>query len=183
MKRNKLNIFAVLFLAACAAVSLGTDTAFAYDDFGRMVHHIESTYHVHRSNRFVLGCAGLVVKFWHVGGVKNLKVAMFEDQHFALRADDVKIDEIASHAMENGWQPMVRSFSRRSGEHNYVLVRQEGKDLKMLILNLEPNEANVVQVKVDPEKLEKFMDDNVGNHRAHHGDAASDVQSMVMSFR
>ncbi len=179
MKRNKLYVFSVIFMAGCVAFSIGTDTAYAYDDFGRMVHHIEATYHVHRSHRFIMGFAGLVVKFWHVGGVKNFKAAIFEDQQFRLH-EDGKIDEIARHAMENGWQPMVQSFSRRSGEHNYILVRTEGKDLKMLILNLEPNEANVIQMKLDPDKLDKFLDENVVNH---HREPSHDVDSAMMSFR
>ena len=182
MKRNKLNVFAVLFLTACVAFACGTDTAYAYDDFGRMVHHIEATYHVHRSHRFLLGCAGFVVKFWHVGGVKSLKLAAFEDQQFTVHQDDGKIDEIARHAIENGWQPVVQSFSHRSGEHNYVLARTEGKDLKLLILNLESNEANVVQVKVDPKKLDQFLDENVINHHQHR-EPAPDVSDAMMSFR
>jgi hypothetical protein len=181
VKRNKLNTFAAIFLAACVAFSLGTDTAFAYDDFGRMVHHIESTYHAHRSHRFIMGFAGLVVKCWHVGGVKSFKAAIFENQNFMKTGDDTKIDAIARHAEEDGWQPMVRSFSRRSGEHNYIFVRTEGKDLKMLILNLEQNEANVIQVKVDPQKLDEFMEENVANH--HRRQHEPDLNSAMMSFR
>ena len=70
---------------------------------------------------------------------------------------------------------------RRSGEHNYIFVRTEGKDLKMLILNLEQNEANVIQVKVDPQKLDEFMEENVANH--HRRQHEPDLNSAMMSFR
>ena len=182
MKRNKLNVFAVMFLTACVAFSLGTDTAYAYDDFGRMVHHIESTYHVHRNYRFIMGFAGLVVKFSHVGGVKNFKAAIFENQNFMNTTSDGKIDDIARHAIQDGWQPVVQSFSHRSGEHNYVFARPEGKDLKLLILNLEHNEANVIQVKVDPKKLDQFLDENVINHHQHR-ERPPDVNDAMLSFR
>jgi hypothetical protein len=182
VKRNKLNVFAVIFLAGCVAFSLGSDTVFAYDDFGRMVHHIESTYHAHRSYRFIMGFAGLAVKCWHVGGVKNFKAAIFENQNFINTDRDSKIDDIARHAIDEGWQPVVQSFSRRSGEHTYVLTRPDGRDLKFLILNLERTEANVIQVKVDPKKLDQFMEENVVNHH-HQRERPREVDDAIMSFR
>jgi hypothetical protein len=129
-----------------------------------------------------MGFAGLVVKFSHVGGVKNFKAAIFENQNFMNTDADGKIDDIARHAIQDGWQPVVQSFSHRSGEHNYVFARPEGKDLKLLILNLERNEANVIQVKVDPKKLDQFLDENVINHH-HHREPTPDVSEAMMSFR
>src|SRR5215472_3018362 len=32
------------------------------DDFGKIIHSIESNYHVHRNYRFVMGFAGFMVK-------------------------------------------------------------------------------------------------------------------------
>ena len=62
---------------------------------------------------------------------------------------------------------MVRSYSRRTGEHSFIYARNDGKDLKLLIVNVQPNEAAVIQVKLDPEKFEKFIDENAigGTHR------------------
>lgn len=79
-KWTKLNVFAVVFFTACVTLSFSPDLVYA-DDFGRIVHHIEASYHVHRNYRFLMGFAGIAVKFWHVGGVKSMKIAIFEDQH------------------------------------------------------------------------------------------------------
>lgn len=62
---------------------------------------------------------------------------------------------------------MVRSISRRSGEHVYIYAQQAGKDMKLLVVNVEPTEADVIQVKVDPDKLEQFLDENM-HHSGHH---------------
>ncbi|MGH9571184.1 MAG: hypothetical protein ACRD4F_16175, partial [Candidatus Angelobacter sp.] len=172
---NKLNLFAALFCAACVALTVGTEAVHA-DDFGNIVHQIEAGYHVHRSHRFLMGCAGLVVKFWHVGGVKSLKLAIFEDQHLqaagardaagaqdgavvqdaaqdAAADVDRKLDEIVQRA-GHGWQPVVRSFSRHSGDRTYIYAQEAGKDLKLLLVNVESSEAEVIQVKVDPQRLD-----------------------------
>jgi hypothetical protein len=161
---SKRNIFAVVFFCACIVVGLNSDVVYA-DDFGRIVHHIEASYHVHRNHRFLVGCAGMLVRFWHIGGVKSLKLAIFEDQHLDGTKTDSRLDEIVQRASRSGWEPMVRSYSRHSGEHTYVYAQDAGKDLKLLVVSVEANDAVVVQVKVDPDMLAKFLDQNVGHAR------------------
>jgi hypothetical protein len=166
---TKLNVFAVVFCFSCVALSLRPDTVYA-DDFGRIVRHIEASYHVHRNYRFLFGFAGMVVRCWHIGGVKSLKMAYFENQHLDGTDTDKKLDEIVARAGQSGWRPLVRSVSRRSGEHVYIYAQDAdaGKNLKLLVVNVEPNEAEVIQVKVDPKKLEQFIDENM-HHHGHFG--------------
>ena len=164
---TKLNLFAVVFFCCCVALSFAPNVVYA-DDFGRIVHHIEASYHVHRNHRFLFAFAGLVVRFWHVAGVKSMKMAYFENQHLDGTDTDKKLDEIVARAGQSGWQPMVRSVSRRSGEHVYIYAQNAGKDLKLLVVNVEPEEAEVIQVKVDPKRLEEFIDENM-HHHGHSG--------------
>ena len=172
---TKLNVFAVVFFCCCVALSLAPDVVYA-DDFGHIVHHIEASYHVHRNYRFLFGFAGMVVRCWHVAGVKSIKLAYFENQHLDGTDADKRLDEIVARASRSGWQPMVRSVSRRSGEHVYVYAQNADSDVKLLVVNVEPNEAEVIQVKLDPKKLEEFIDENVHDH----GHSARDG---VMTFR
>ena len=80
-----------------------------------------------------MGFAGLAVRCWHVGGVKNFKAAIFENQNFMNTDSDSKIDDIAqarnSRRLATGG---AEFFSWLPGEHNYVFARPEGKDLKLL---------------------------------------------------
>jgi hypothetical protein len=131
--------------------------ASAKDDFGKIVHHIETQYHVRRQHRFAMGMAGFVVKFWHFAGVKNLKGAIFENRQFVNAASDTRFDEIVRAAMDSGWQPMVQSWDRRTGEKTYIYAQDLGKDLKVFVVNLESNEAVVLQVKVEAKKLGEFI--------------------------
>lgn len=176
---TKFNLFAVVFFASCVALSFSpVDTVHA-DDFGRIVHHIEASYHVHRNHRFLMGCVGLVVRFWHVGGVKSLKLAIFENQHMDGALGDAKLDEIIQRASRSGWQPMVRSYSRHSSEHSYVYAQPTGKYLKLLVVNVKEDEAEVIQIKVDPVKLDEFLNKNVhGSERHTHSE-----MDGAMTFR
>ena len=164
MIRNRRTLkFACLMLAAFLAPA---QNAFARDDFGKIVHHIEVNYHVHRQHRWVMGLAGFTVKFWHVAGVKSLKGAIFENQPFVNTASDTRFDEVVRAAMDSGWQPLVQSWDRHTGERTYIYAQDLGKDMKLLVVNLESNEAVVLQVKVDPKKLNDFIEEtNAGHHR------------------
>jgi len=155
------------FTFAClvvAAFLMPAQSAFARDDFGRIVHHIEVNYHVHRQHRWVMGLAGFTVMFWHIAGVKSFKGAIFENQPFVNAASDTRFDEVVRAAMDSGWQPMVQSWDRHSGERTYIYAQDLGKDMKVLVVSLESNEAVVLQVKVDPKKLNDFIEETNGGH-------------------
>src|SRR5579864_3728887 len=160
-----------LIVCLASALSLvATPRASADDDFGRIVHHIEAQYHVHRQHRWAMGLAGFAVKFYHFAGVKSLKGAIFENQPFVNAASDTRFDEVVRAAMDSGWQPLVQSWDRHTGERTYVYAQEvaskKGSDMKLLVVNLESNEAVVLQVKVDPEKLDEFIEEtSAGHHR------------------
>jgi len=170
MIRNKsLSLAYGLIIAVLVAPA---QSAFARDDFGKIVHHIEVNYHVHRQHRWVMGLAGFTVKFWHVAGVKSLKGAIFENQPFVNAASDTQFDEVVRAAMDSGWQPLVQSWDRHSGERTYIYAQEvsskKGSDMKLLVVSLESNEAVVLQVKVDPKKLNDFIEETSGGHHRNH---------------
>lgn len=153
----------MLVLLMAAAFSLAPRAA-AADDFGRIVHHIEAQYHVHRQHRFVMGLAGFVVKFYHFAGVKSLKGAIFENQPFLNAGADTQFEDVVRRALDSGWQPMVQSWNRHTGERTYIYAQDLGKDMKVLIVNLEPSEAVVLQVKMDPRKFTDFVEQATAGH-------------------
>ncbi len=169
IRNNKAFTFACVTLAV---LFVPPQKAFARDDFGNIVHHIEVNYHVHRQHRWVMGLAGFTVKFWHVAGVKSLKGAIFENQPFVNAASDTRFDEVVRAAMDSGWQPLVQSWDRHSGERTYIYAQEvsskKSSDMKLLVVSLESNEAVVLQVKVDPKKLNDFIEETSGGHHRNH---------------
>jgi hypothetical protein len=181
-KNKRISLFA-LALAAAACFFASSQPAFAKttktkDDFGIIVRHIETQYHVHRQHRFVLGLAGFVVKFWHFAGVKNFKGAIFDNGQLVHAAADNRFDEVVRGAMDSGWQPVVQEFDRRSGERTYIYMQDLGKDMKVLVVALETNEAVVMQAKVDSDKLSDFVRE-AGLGRRHQHGPRRDEQPIV----
>jgi hypothetical protein len=152
-RRAALPVFALFFFLGGATTARAQNG----DDFEKIVHHIESRYHAHRNYGFLMAVAGFAAKAWHTSGVKDVKIALFEDQQVLRSASDREMDELIEEAGSSGWQPLVKSVSRRRGDHIYIYARTEGKDLRMLVVNVEPNEAEVVEVKLDPRKLDEFV--------------------------
>ena len=98
-----------------------------------------------------------------MGGVKVFKAAIFKDQHLSRTELDNRLDELVQRAGSSAWQPLVRSFSRRSGEQTYIYAQASGNDMKLLLVSVEPNEAVVMQVKIDPVKLSDFINEHAGD--------------------
>jgi hypothetical protein len=163
MTKSKLSLTA-LGVAAIAILFAAPQPAFAKDDFGKIVHHIEANYHTHRHYRFVMGLAGFTVKVTHFAGVKSFKGAIFENSEFAASGSDTRFDQVIRAAMDSGWQPMVQSYDRHSGERTYIYAQDLGKDMRLLVVNLEPTEAVVIQVKVNPDKLSDFVKEASSSH-------------------
>jgi hypothetical protein len=160
----------VLGLVSAATLFATPQQALARDDFGRIVKHIERQYHVHRQHRFLLGVAGFTVKFWHVAGVKSFKAAIFENrsfenQPFRNAGLDTGFDEIVRAAADSGWQPMIQEYDRHSGERTYIYAQDDGRDIKLLAIVLESDEAVVFQVKVNPDKLAQFIEETSPGRR------------------
>ena len=138
MKRNKICAAAAGLAILCGLLWPVQQAAAAGDDFGNIVHQIEAEYHVHRNYRFLMA---------------------FADQHLFADQPDTRLDEIVQAASKSGWHPLVRSYSRRTDEHSYIYVQGETKNLKLLIVSVEPDEAFVAQVKIDADKLSNFVNE------------------------
>jgi Ca-activated chloride channel family protein len=93
-------------------------------------------------------------------------------------------------ALGDGWQPFVRVYSRRSGERTYIYAKQSGKDVQLMMATIEAREAVVMQVKLNPDTLAKWMEkpDQMGgilnarrNHRANESSPAATAQATESS--
>lgn len=153
---RRISTATLLLLTLCAFCMLAPKRTWAGDDFNNIVHQIESQYHVHQNYHFLMGFAGMVVKCSsHFTGVKNLKMAIFDDQH--LVASDGSIDEVIQAAGKSGWTPLIRSYSRRTGEHTYIYAQNGDNDMKLLMVVMDPDDTVIMQVKINPRKLSQFI--------------------------
>ena len=127
-------------------------------DFNEVVKQIESHYHAKRTRIPLFGLMKPVLKIVRPGGAKTLDLAVFENQDFSRGTEDTEFETVIHQTLSQEWQPLVRVHSRRDGERTYIYARESAKDLKLMIMTLEQNEAVVMQLKVKPQDLVKWLE-------------------------
>jgi hypothetical protein len=145
------------------------------DDFNDVVRLIEQFYHVKHSGIPFLARAGLktattVARI--AGGPKgqlaeagSVRVAYFEDQDFNSAAGFFRFKSSMNAALVQSWSPLIQVASPKAEEQTYIYLRNAGEKFNVLVVTIEPREACVVQVTLNPQTLAKLLQnpDNMGN--------------------
>ncbi|MBI1790468.1 MAG: hypothetical protein HYR60_23285 [Acidobacteria bacterium] len=121
--------------------------------FDSAVRQVESHYNTRRAHIPFLGLAGLAVGVARPFGVKDFRLAVFEDLD---RARDAKPLDLRDAGAD--WRPLVRVHSRRSGEATYIYVREEGQWWKMLLVTVDHSDATVLQMSLKPAQILKHVE-------------------------
>src|SRR5215467_2658640 len=122
-------------LAAVILLVTGSATA-GNDPFAEAVKHIEQHYNARQTHVPLLGLANFVLKFWHPAGVKNVRLAVFQNQNLTSETAGPDFDKDFRNATGSEWQPIVQVYSRKNDERTYIYHAEPGKDMKILIVSL-----------------------------------------------
>jgi hypothetical protein len=149
------NIAQVLILAA--ALLLPCTTVRADDkEFDAIARHLKSHFNAKRRSIPFMGLAKLAIKIARPAGVKSIKVAIFEELKYSGGDDGSGMAQAMRQALSQDWQPLVR-IRQRSGEQTYVYARYEGRNIKLMVVSLQPDEAFVARVEISPDALARFV--------------------------
>lgn len=126
--------------------------------FDGIVEHLEKNYGAQRTKIPLLGVANFFVKIIRPAGVKSFKLAVFEEFHNSPFAAANRFDSDMHKLMPKDWKPFMRVSSKGGNREQVMMyVKPSGKDLELMMVVLEPSEAVVMQVKLNPEAVNKFM--------------------------
>jgi hypothetical protein len=150
----------ILVLVAATLLSLSfTTTARAEDrEFNAISTHLKARYQAKRKRIPFLGLASFALKIVRPAGVKSIKLMMFEELNNPGHSGHAELHAVIRQALDEQWQPLVRVSSRRAGEQMFVYARQEGQDVKLMVVSLQETEAFIARVKLDPATLAKWME-------------------------
>lgn len=137
----------VLLLLCCTAFTFGRDR-----EFRGVVNAIEHTYGVHHLHIPFLGVA---MFFARPEGVSGLHLAVFEG--FESPADSGEISRVIENSLGEGWFPFVRVRSRDDGETTLIYANPSGGKMRMMIVNLEPSEATVVELNLSERAIKAWL--------------------------
>ncbi len=151
----------VLHLVCCTTVAFARD-----HEFRGVVNAIEHTYGVHHLHIPLLGVA---MFFARPEGVSGLHLAVFEGFDAHSDTDDVR--RLVESSLGDGWFPFVRVRSRDDGETTLIYANPSGGKMRMMIVNLEPSEATVVELNLSERAIKSWLrepGENGEDEGSHH---------------
>ena len=157
MTKKKRWLICVLLLAALLSFSIANVHA---EDraFKAISTHLKTRYKAKRRGIPFLGLANFAVKIVHPAGVKSIKIAIFEDLDSSGNINHAELNAVIRQSLDEEWQPLVRVYSRREGEQVFVYARNEGDDIKLMVVSLQQTDAFIARVKISPATLAKWME-------------------------
>lgn len=151
----------VLLLLCCTTFAFGRDR-----DFRGVVNAIEQTYGV-RHLRIPL--LGLATFFARPEGVSDLHLAVFEGFDAPPHTDEVR--RVVEDSLGEGWYSFVGVHSRDDDETTLIYTSPSGGKMRMMIVNLEPSEATVVELNLSERAFRTWLSEpgeNAGDEASHH---------------
>ena len=123
-------------------------------EFHGLVRSIETTYGVHHMHIPLLGVA---LFFARPAGAHGLRLALFEGFKSPMNSDDVR--RIIESSLGTGWYPFVRVRSKgeTSGETTLIYASPNGRSLRMMIVNLESSEAQIIELSLRDRDIKKWL--------------------------
>jgi len=171
LRNLALALIFVLVLGATTLASAGDH------EFRGVVHAIEGNYGVHHMRIPLLGFALFFVR---PEGISGLKLAVFENFHSPTAAAD--LSRLVEDSLGPDWHPFIRVKTKprnggNDGETTLIYANPTGGTMRMMIVNIEPSEATVVELKLNEHTIRKWLSDTdeeadaeVGHGRSRAGD-------------
>jgi len=151
-------------LAAACALCAGSSRA-ADADFKDVVRALSDRLHARVRGIPLFGLVNLYTAAAHPAGARHIDIAYFENVHY-LHGYSRGITESVHAAVGAPWKPFVQVRSRRDDGNVVVYLRELERDWKLLIVTTEPRQAVVIQIRIDPEEMARWVNDP--EHRARH---------------
>jgi hypothetical protein len=158
IKHRKLLIHALAILVITAVLFSATAPAARADDreFDAITRHLKQFYKARRVSIPFLGLANFFVRIVRPAGVKSFKVAIFEDLNLTAGKTSAELGTVMRNALSPEWQPLVRVRSR-GGEQTHVYAREDGENIKLMVVTIDRSDAVVARVKLSPRRLGEFL--------------------------
>jgi hypothetical protein len=168
-------IVAASWMLSCALLQ-GAERGF--DDIVRAISDELHTRPVHIP---FFGLVNLATSVAHPAGVKHLDLAVFEDLDLDEHAAG-DVAEAVRRTANGSWKPFIQVRSWKHGDQETVIVYMADvskgdaeRDCKLLVVTLEPHEATVVGLKLNPEGLQVWLN-HPEDTALHHHDGREESQ-------
>jgi hypothetical protein len=142
-----------------AAALFGSSIASAQTDVGTLEHALSHELHLHGHHMPMMFAVSGLARAFTGGGVRGLKLVTYEDLPGSL--DHGAVAELARKHLSDGWSMMVRD-REKTGDQSFVWVQPVGDRFRLLVMDLEASELDLVQMELSPDQLKKWQAEHGG---------------------
>jgi hypothetical protein len=86
-----------------------------------------------------------------------MKLAVFED--FLTLTDCAEISHVVEKSLGPAWYPFVRVRSQADHETTLIYANPSAGKMHILIVNIEPSEATVVELNLTERNIQRWLKD------------------------
>lgn len=154
--RNRLSMHLVL-LAILFAGAAATEVRAGGNEFDAVCDYIEDTYQGDKVKIPFMWLARMAVGIVRPAGVKSFKVTVYRNLKFSPDSLDLEMRGVMRNAFDSEWSPILRVISK-DGQQVYMNMREYKKQVKVLLVSIDGDEAVVVRARFNPDKLAEFIE-------------------------
>ncbi|NNE65113.1 MAG: hypothetical protein HKN33_00990 [Pyrinomonadaceae bacterium] len=157
MNRLKRSIsFALVLFSAVSFLAVSAH-ARGGNEFDAVCDHLEEEYDAKKVKIPFMWLARFAVGVVRPAGVKAFKVTIYKNLKFTPERLNEEMKTTMRDSFSDEWSPILRVRSEK-GEHVYMNIREAGKNVKILLVTIQKDEAVVVRAKFNPDKLASFLE-------------------------
>ena len=151
-----------MLAAALACGSLAITGAQAEgNDLKSLERALDTRYHLHPEKIPMMGFMGSFTNITTKRGVCGMSVVTYENLPEGL--DREAVTKLIRTHLSHGWSLMVRDHDGKdNGSDDMVWVQPAGERMRMLVVNMEPDEIDLVQMDLSPDELKKWTAEHGG---------------------
>lgn len=149
-------IIVPLILTALLFTFAAPKTVAKDKEYEAIVKHLQTTYQAKKVRIPFMWLARFAVRIVKPAGVKSFNFTVFENLKFSPESLDDQMKSVVQNSLNPEWLPILRVRSR-NGEQMYAYMRENGKDVKMMLVTIEKDQAVLIRATFNPDKLAEFI--------------------------
>ncbi len=125
-------------------------------EYEAIIRHLQTNYQAQKVKIPFMWLARFAVRIIKPAGVKSFSFTMFENLKFSRSTLDEEMQLAMRNFLSPDWLPILRVRSRTE-EQVYMYIREDGKNVKVMLVTINKDEAAVIKATFNPEKLAEFI--------------------------
>ncbi len=127
------------------------------NEYDAVCNHLKSKYGAKKIKIPFMWLARAAVGIVRPAGVKSFKVTTFRNLNYSPDTLHNEMTAVMSDAFSEQWTPILRIRSRE-GDQVYMTIRETGNNVKILLVSINREEAQVIRARFNPERLAEFIE-------------------------